>query len=108
MAKKYGSLAVKKSHIHGKGVFADKEFAKGDLIGKYTGKKVQKDATHVLWIWEGDSPLYGIAGEAPLMYLNHSSKPNAEFHAEELYATKKIQLGDEITFHYGEEWEEVE
>ena len=38
-----------------------------------------------------------------LRYLNHCSKPNAEFDGPDLYAISDIKPGEEITFDYGEE-----
>ena len=105
--KIFGKVAVDKSPIHGKGVFAVEAISKGELIGEYTGKKVKKDGIHVLWIWEGEELLYGIDGTAPFKFLNHSSKPNAKFEDQFLYAKKNIKVGEEICFHYGEEWDEV-
>ena len=43
-----------------------------------------------------------------LRFLNHSSRPNAEFRGQHLYAVRNIQSGDEVTFHYGDDWEDVE
>ena len=42
-----------------------------------------------------------------LRFLNHASKPNAEFDGDRLYARRVIRKDEEITFHYGEEWEDV-
>ena len=42
--------------------------------------------------------------DGSLRFVNHTSKPNAEFFGRDLYATKTIRAGDEITIHYGEEW----
>jgi SET domain-containing protein len=40
--------------------------------------------------------------------MNHSSRPNTEFVGVNLYALRDIQAGEELTFHYGEDWEGVE
>ena len=103
----YGSLEVKKSLKHGKGVFSRKHVKKGQWIASFTGKIVTKDSMHVLWIHERNKAPYGIKGEAPLKFLNHSSVPNCEFDGSELYALKDIHIGDELCFHYGEEWDDV-
>jgi SET domain-containing protein len=100
-------LEVKKSTIHGKGVFSLKQFSPNDFIAEFTGEIVFKDSTHVLWIHKKDQKPYGIQGTAPLKYLNHSRGPNCEFRAECLYAIREIKIGDELCFHYGEEWSDV-
>lgn len=98
---------VKESPIHGKGVFARRDIARGDFIGSYEGPKARKDGTYVLWIFEEDGTSFGINGKNQLMYLNHSKKHNARFEGPDLYATKKIKKDQEIVFHYGEDWEDI-
>ncbi|MBI1357058.1 MAG: SET domain-containing protein-lysine N-methyltransferase [Acidobacteria bacterium] len=66
------------------------------------------DARYVLWVDDGDGVWRGIDGQNELRYLNHSSQPNAGFDGPELYALRTIRVGDEITFHYGDEWEGVD
>ena len=100
-------FCAKKSPIHGKGVFATQKISKGELIGIYEGTRTQKDGTYVLWIWQEEETYFGIRGNTPLKYLNHSSRPNAYFDGDHLYALKAIPVDREITFHYGEEWKDV-
>ena len=107
MQKKYSDLEVKKSKIHGQGVFSLKSYLSGHFIAEFIGKTVYKDSTHVLWIHKADQKPYGIKGTAPLKFLNHSRNPNCEFRAERLYAIRPINIGDELCFHYGEEWSDV-
>ena len=42
-----------------------------------------------------------------LKWLNHSSTPNVEFDGPQLYALRDIEPGEELTFHYGEEWDHI-
>lgn len=98
-------IKVKKSPIHGKGVFAKKEISKGKTIGMFEGKITYSDGTHVLWLTDENGKLYGIKGNNQLRYLNHSLVPNAEFSdTGELTAVLNIEKDEEITIHYGEEW----
>ena len=94
-------LAVKRSPLHGRGLFAKSTIRKGTLIGIYEGRKTKRDGTYVLWV-EDD---FGIDGTNELRFVNHSPAPNAVFWGEELHAIKTIREGDEITHHYGPEWE---
>ncbi len=97
-----------RSEIHGRGLFAARRLRRGSFIGTFVGKRTQEDGTHVLWVEDEEGSRYGIRGETALRYLNHSSNPNSEFSGADLYALRNIQPGAEVTFHYGEEWEDVE
>ncbi|MEX0886151.1 MAG: SET domain-containing protein-lysine N-methyltransferase [Phycisphaeraceae bacterium] len=101
-------IRVKPSPIHGQGLFAATRIEAETYIGEYLGPRTQTDGLYVLWIEEEDGTLYGIDGQNDLRYLNHSLEPNAELEGEELYALRDIELGEEITIHYGPDWEEEE
>jgi len=100
-------ITVKESTIHGNGVFALEEIEAGTHIGIFEGDHTDEDGEHVLWLLDEDSNTwYGVIGRNELRYLNHSLEPNAEFTAAgELYAIDDISVDEEITIHYGEDWE---
>lgn len=100
-------IAVRTSPIHGKGVFAEQAIRRGQRIGRFEGKPTQRDGTYVLWVLGDDDVYRGVRGTGPLRFINHSSTPNAEFCADELFALETIRSGEEITCHYGEAWEDV-
>lgn len=100
------SVYVAPSRIHGQGLFAGRDFAEGEVIGRYRGTPSNEDGTYVLWLYE-DEQWHGIEGTGPLRFLNHACEPNAEFYGADLYALRDIARGEEITFHYGEEWEDL-
>ncbi len=101
-------VKVKKSKIHGKGVFAKKDIPKDTKIGVYEGRRVKRDGTYVLWVCDDNDEWHGINGSNDLKYLNHSSKANCEiYNTGELYAQKDIKKGEEVTIHYGENWEGI-
>ncbi|MEA5445108.1 SET domain-containing protein [Gammaproteobacteria bacterium AB-CW1] len=113
MSKKYNEenplVYCGPSPIHGKGLFARKQIAKGTHIGSYEGPETQKDGMHVLWVYdENDENPVGRNGKNVLRFCNHSSRPNAEFDGFELYAIRRIRKDEEITFHYGEDWDDDE
>jgi len=99
---------VELSFIHGKGVFAAVEIADGTRIGRYKGVPTTEDGRYVLWVEDGEGGWEGVSGTNRLRFLNHSSQPNAEFDGYELFAIETIEPGEEITFDYGEDWEDVE
>lgn len=93
----------KKSTIHGAGLFAKRKIRKGEYIGTYEGLTAKRNGTYVLWVYEeeGEEPI-ARSGRNLLRYLNHSVPGNAEFDGFDLYALKKINPDDEITFDYKE------
>ncbi|QBG47887.1 SET domain-containing protein [Verrucomicrobia bacterium S94] len=99
-------IEVKKSPIHGRGVYAKEKIEAGTMIGTYHGNETDEDDTYVLWVTDENGREYGIDGTSDLKFLNHSQEPNAEFDGDELYALRDILPGEEITFHYGEIFEE--
>ena len=113
MKKKIESWAVKKS-MAGLGLFAQRDFKKGDFIIEYTGKKITHEAAdrkgglylftlNDQWVLDGTNRKY------KARYLNHSCRPNCEAVIEDesyimIYARKKIRDGNELTFNYGKEY----
>jgi len=92
-----------KSKIHGTGLFAKRKFKKGEYIGTYEGPQAKRNGMYVLWVYEEeDADPIGRSGKNLLRYLNHSVTGNAEFDGFDLYALKKINEHDEITFDYKE------
>jgi len=88
-------------------------FKKGDFVIEYIGKKEKnKDVEFntTKYLFEIDdkytidgSPRFNIA-----RYINHSCDPNCEVEIEKghinIYALRKIEPGEEITYDYGEEY----
>ena len=100
-----GGSAEQASHeIADESLFAGKDA----YIATFEGRPTERDGMHVLWVLEWDGTEVGIEGRNALRFLNHSSRPNAEFLGPDLHATRNIQPGQEITFHYGDEWDDVD
>jgi SET domain-containing protein len=98
------SFQVKRSAIHGRGLFATRQFVTGELIGVYEGETTSVDGRYVLWVTQEDGTELGIRGRNALRFINHSTSPNCAFHGDELTAIAPIQPGHELTCHYGDEW----
>ena len=96
-----------KSGIHGTGVFAARKIARGELIGVFKGDPTDTDGEHVLWVERDDWEYVGLKGGNDLRFVNHSRRPNAEFDGQRLYARRGLRPHEEITFHYGPDWEDV-
>jgi len=98
-------LIVKKSKIHGKGVFANRDFKKGEIIVKWEYRELTE--CQAQRISKNDLPyLNKISGkyllmDAPGKYVNSSCNPNT-FPIEMCdVALRDIKKGEEITTDYG-------
>ena len=102
-------LIVKKSLIHGYGVYADKNFTKDEII----------EECYTIVLSQLISPLKNYAFSAHKnfgiptgygMIYNHSLQPNATYHFDEyqsiiIYkALRTIRKGEEILIYYGDYW----
>ena len=120
---------IKKSKVHGTGVFALKDIEKGCKIIQYIGEKITKkegdrrSAERIkkylnkknegsVYIFElnkkydiDGSPIYNSA-----RYINHSCNPNCEVDIirNEIWiiSIKKISKGDELSYDYGYPFDE--
>ena len=99
-------IEVKRSRIHGRGLFALRGFRRDAYIATFEGKKTARNGTHVLWVTQDDGREIGINGRNDLRFLNHCTKPNAEFLGVELHALRAIRFGEELTIDYGPDWED--
>ena len=119
---------VKKSGVHGYGVFATKDIKKNTRIIEYIGEKVSRkegdkrserrikkylnsEKTGSVYIFElnkkydiDGSPLYNKA-----RYINHSCDPNCEVDILDdkiwISSIRNIKKGDELSYDYGYEFD---
>jgi SET domain-containing protein len=102
------AMVVTKRSSAGLGLFAKKEFKKGETVIEYIGNRVLVSSDienryifNVNKKWDIDgSPRWNTA-----RYINHSCRPNCEAINRQdrifIVAKKKIAIGEEITYHYG-------
>jgi len=97
---------LKESKIQGKGIFATKNYKKGDFVVKLTGKKIKwkynekKDRDHCA-NWFGIGKDLWIDPDFPLARINHSCNPNIGIKGVIMfYALRYIKKGEELTFDY--------
>lgn len=105
-----GSTAyeVRHSPIHGRGLFATREFRRGDLIGTFEGVPTRRNGTYVLWLFDDETDeAEGLRVTNDLRFMNHAGRPNAELDELEVRARRRIRAGDEITIDYGEDWSDL-
>ncbi len=120
---------VKKSKVHGTGVFAAQKITKNSKVIEYIGRKVSKSEgdkisenrlkkylnskkTGSVYVFElnkrfdiDGSPLYNKA-----RYINHSCSPNCEVDVIRghiwISSIKNIKEGEELSYDYGYEFDE--
>jgi hypothetical protein len=88
---------VADSGIHGRGLFARQDIPAGTQIGHYDGRVTRENGMHVLWVDNGSGD-----EEAWIGY----DGVNAQMDGQELYASRDIDMHEEITIDYGEEFSE--
>jgi SET domain-containing protein len=94
---------VAESGIHGRGLFAACDIARGEYIGTFHGPPARRDGHYVLWVYASpeDAEPVGRSGRNMLRFLNHAALCNAQFDGFDLYARRAIAAGEEITIDYG-------
>ena len=108
MAKIY----IARSSVHGKGVFAAEFIPAGTVIGRYRSRKVAltTEHPHVLIVYDPDTgqELERRLGTNEFRYVNHSTTPNLEMVDDtlEFIANRHIAKGEELTWYYGDEFQE--
>ena len=107
-----GLCFVADSPVHGRGLFARCNIPMDTLIGHYDGPRTLDNGMHVLWVEAGEDDeegeWIGYDGNNDLRFLNHAKQPNGEMDGLELYASRDIRAGEEITIYYGEEFDAEE
>jgi len=126
------NIVIKKSGIHNKGVFAARDIKKGEKIIEYLGEKIsKKESTKRAEIVLEESKhsktkgavyifnltkrydLDGNVANNDARYINHSCEPNCEAFQDEdnhiwIISMKKIKKGEELSYNYGYDYEDIE
>jgi len=110
-------LRVRRSRLHGRGVFALRRIRKGTRVLEYLGDRVSHDEADdryshkplednhtFLFIVNRSTVIDGGANGNDARYINHSCDPNCESLIEDrrvfIEAIRTIQPGDELTYDY--------
>ncbi len=100
-------IIVKKSKIHGNGVFANRDFKKGEVVIKYNLKRLTKEEFENLSEAEKHYTSYKNGKYflflPPARYVNHSCEANTNPMNESDIAIRDIKKGEEITADYTKE-----
>ncbi|MBI5804230.1 SET domain-containing protein-lysine N-methyltransferase [Candidatus Pacearchaeota archaeon] len=123
MKNKITKTIIKKTKIHGNGIFAGENIPKGRRIIEYIGEKITKSEAEkrikeidkkaktsgikgAYYIFELSNK-YDLDGNVPYnkaKYINHSCEPNCETIDEDgkiwIAAAREIKKGEELTYDY--------
>ncbi len=116
--RKPAKVQIRKSRIHGLGLFACENIARGRFVIEYAGEKLtNKEASRRerfyekigytrLFVLDEKYTLDGLVGGNESSFINHNHKnPNLIVYWEEgkilFYARRAIRKGGELTFDYG-------
>lgn len=123
--------SIRRSGVHGRGLFAKKKIKEGTKIIEYVGEKIDKEESNRRG-WDrighaqqtGDAAVYiftlndthdidGSVSWNPARLINHSCSPNCEAYIEDdeiwIGALRDIKKGEELSYNYGfdlENWKD--
>jgi SET domain-containing protein len=110
-------LALRRSGIHGKGVFARERIPAGTRLVEYTGERITQEEGDRRYPWRDDAPYYtllfsveddlvvdgGVRGNLS-KYINHSCDPNCASVIEDrriyIDSIREIAPGEELSYDY--------
>ncbi|QIK80256.1 SET domain-containing protein [Lysobacter sp. HDW10] len=125
MAKKHKKIERRESDIHGNGVFATEDIAKGERVVRYKGTirshdevdeeygAVDEDGHTFLFTLNDEYVIDANKDGNVARWINHSCQPNCEAVLEEnekgkrhkdkvfIEAIRDIKAGEELTYNYG-------
>ena len=111
-------IQVRRSGVHGKGVFALQDIAEGETIIEYVGEIISwdeaqdrhphdpSDPNHTFYFHVNeDRVIDALYGGNSSRWINHSCGPNCEADEENgrifIKALRNIQAGEELNYDYG-------
>ena len=111
------SYVVRRSRVHGRGLFARTPYAPGQLVGEYRGRVIDRamedetssaldpDPSYTLLFAVDDHVTIdaGVKGNS-IRFINHSCDPNCETSVDGdrvfVHALRHIAPGEELTYDY--------
>ena len=111
-------IQIRRSGVHGKGVFALQDIAEGEELIEYIGEVISwaeaerrhphdpKDPTHTFYFHLDDKHVIdALHGGNSSRWINHACEPNCEADVEDkrvfIKALRDIQPGEELNYDYG-------
>ena len=114
---------VRRSDIHGNGVFARRKIDAGERIVEYEGERISSDESairaekgggpinHTFFFSLADGNVIdGGSGGNDSRFINHACEPNCEAYEEDgrvfVYSLQVIEKGEELNYNYALIYEE--
>ena len=114
---------VRRSDIHGNGVFARRRIDAGERIVEYEGERITSDESairaeqgggpinHTFFFSLADGNVIdGGSGGNDSRFINHACEPNCEAYEEDgrvfVYSLQQIEKGEELNYNYALIYEE--
>ena len=107
-------IEIRRSRIHGRGIFARRDIAAGSCLIQYVGRRISKDQSAELCLKRNAyiftlndlSDLDGRVSWNPARLINHSCEPNCDAEVDDrdriwIVSRRSIQRGEELTYNYG-------
>ncbi len=92
------NVVIRKSKIHGKGVFAKRNLPKGFYVGEYEGPLPGSGYSRFdLHDYETGKAR---RGRNDLRYMNSNDNPNCDFEKFDCFTIRNVNKGEELTFEY--------
>ncbi|MCW5605543.1 MAG: SET domain-containing protein-lysine N-methyltransferase [Burkholderiales bacterium] len=110
-------FVVRKSSIHGRGVFALADIPRGSRLIEYTGERIShdeaderygeihEDSSHTMLFTVDDETVIDATHRGnSARWFNHSCRPNCEANEEDgrifIDTVRPVRAGDELTYDY--------
>jgi uncharacterized protein len=111
------SYSVRRSRVHGRGLFARTPYAPGELVGEYRGRVIDRSREDETSSAADPDPSYtllfaiddnltidaGVDGNT-IRFINHSCDPNCETTVEDdrvfVHTLRHVSPGEELTYDY--------
>lgn len=115
---------VRRSNIHGNGVFARRKIRAGELIDEYRGERIDWDeanrradeaggpVNHTFFFSLADGRVIDGGSQGnDARFINHACEPNCEAQEDDearvfIYALRDIERGEELNYNYALVYEE--
>jgi SET domain-containing protein len=118
--KRTARIVVRNSQIHGRGIYAARNFRQGERIVEYRGERISwkqadrrppsdtEDPNHTFLfsLSDGKTVIDAAVGGNIARWVNHSCAPNCETEETEdgrvyIQAMRDIRRGEELNYDYG-------
>jgi SET domain-containing protein len=108
------SIEIRRSRIHGRGLFARRDIATGTRLIQYVGRRIPKEYAAELclkrnayiFMLDGPEDVDGKVSWNPARLINHSCDPNCDAEVDDrdriwAISRREIYRGEELTWNYG-------